>query len=311
VSPSPALLRARRIDAWPALVHSRRLPPAKDVPTLAQFDRVLVAVREKKKEGLRFFAPYPTAAMFGYIPEAENAEALVLLPGEPRFVRVTSAPKAATRAKTNATVTLAADGSATGSLSAMLAGYFDEQARLDLRDLSEAELDLFFQNALSRFSKDSTETHRTLSDPGDLLTPLNFTQEFTARDFGIVQSGILLVEVPDFPYGFATFDAYPTLEERETPYQLPTEGEEWYVFRLKVPEGYEPLYFPKPFRYEADYGVFTLETSYSREQGEVRIIRGFVFTDRTVPRESYAEFKQQLDELGKLKYRLILLQKAD
>ncbi|MFZ2053447.1 MAG: DUF3857 and transglutaminase domain-containing protein, partial [Candidatus Aminicenantales bacterium] len=64
-----AMLKASGIEAYPVLVHSRAIPPQEDVPTLGQFDAILLAVDRAGAEGPLFLNPFADDSLFGYFRE--------------------------------------------------------------------------------------------------------------------------------------------------------------------------------------------------------------------------------------------------
>ncbi len=303
-----SLLAARGIDAWPVLANSARLPLALDVPALQQFDTVLVAAVIDKE--LAFIAFPANETLVGYVPNCSNSQGLSLRKKHPEFVTITSRKGTESRAATNIDLEIAANGDAAGRISVKLTGDFDQQARASLGDLSEQQRKMELDSALSQLSPDAQSTQRTLSNAHDLLTPMTLSDDITIPGFAVLQNGILLVELPEIPYGAARLRAAPRLESRENPLQISSESEEWLIVRVSLPEGFEPMYVPKGFSYEDEYGSFAVEVQREQSAREIRVIRSKVFTQRTVPLANYEKYREQMSIMDKLANRLIMLRRT-
>ncbi len=67
-----SMLKAAGVEAYPVLVHSRAIPPVEEVPTLKQFDAVLVAVPTRGSGDYLFLDPFADDSLYGYFQDGRG-----------------------------------------------------------------------------------------------------------------------------------------------------------------------------------------------------------------------------------------------
>ncbi len=302
-----ALLGAAGIEAYPVLVHSEAVPLVEDVPTLRQFDRVLVAVPEG--DDYLYLNPFADDSLYGFFEEGRGAKGLVLKPRavEFRIVRGRAGTDSVSRGRFEAEI--GTNGSIRGSLSLELSGLFDARARQELKDQTAPELERFFAEAVNKVLGEGRVLKTTLSDTGDLGRPVSIRQEFRGDEFAVFQGKVMLINLPQSLYGFAELPSYPSLAKRLYPFRVSDLAETEIVVALKIPAGYKPLYLPEGFSQKTDYGEFVFRAAFDPAARTVRIERVMRFAKKEIPVEAYPEFKKVWDAFGGVKNNLILLEK--
>ncbi|MBN2408508.1 MAG: DUF3857 domain-containing protein [Candidatus Aminicenantes bacterium] len=303
-----AMLKAAGFDAYPVLVHSRSVPPEEDVPTLEQFDAVLVAVDRGAGEEPLFLNPFADDSFFGYFREGRDSRGLAVKPGAVGFVPVRCLPEAESGLMTRIVGEIGPDGAFKGVIAAELSGFFDQRGRRELKDMTAKELDVFYKESVNKIGEDADALRNELSDPKDLNQKLKISQEFSARDFAVFQGPIMLIHLPQIPYAFAEVPS-PSLAARRYAFRLPGEAEVRSEIVLKVPAGFEPLYLPEGFSYAKEYGDFSFAVSYEPDRSSVLIKRTALFKKKEIPLDRYDEFKAIMESFGLTKNNLILLEK--
>jgi len=109
------MLKVAGIEAYPVLVNSRAVPAEEDVPTLSQFDDVLVAVGggggEKSQErGRLFLNPFADDSLFGYFREGRGSRGLEIRSEAVEFVPVNCLAEAETMLETEISGEIGPDG---------------------------------------------------------------------------------------------------------------------------------------------------------------------------------------------------------
>jgi hypothetical protein len=303
-----AMLKAVGIEAYPVLVHSRAVPPQEDVPTLEQFDAVLVAVDRSGNETRLFLDPFADDSLFGYFREGRDSRGLAVKPDAIEFIPVRCLPEAESALHNEIAARIGPDGSVKGKVVVELSGFFDQRGRQQLKDMTAKELEVFYKESVNKIGEDAKALRNELSDPKDLTQKLKISQEFSAQDFAIFQGPIMLIHLPQVPYAFAEVPS-PSLAKRRYPFRLPGEGEVRSVVILEVPAEFKPLYLPEGFSFEKDYGDFSFAVSYDPARSSVVIKRTGVFKTKEIPLDRYEEFKNIMDSFGLTKNNLILLEK--
>lgn len=304
-----ALLKAAGVTAYPVLVNARAVPPEEEVPTLKQFDALLVAVPGAGENGYLFLDPFADDALFGYFQTGRGSRGLLVKPDGAEFVDVRCLSQAESVERCEISAELDATGAIKGKISADLAGIFDLRARQSIKDMTAKERADFFAESVNKLCEDGQAIKNELSDARNLSEPVRITQEFSGRNYGIFQGPIMLVPIPSVPYGFADLPSAPSLAKRRYPFRLTAENEIRSTVSFKIPAGFRPLYLPEGFSQQKEYGEFSFATSYDPEKSLVVITKLFQFAKKEIPLDQYDEFKKIIDSFGVAKNTMILLEK--
>jgi hypothetical protein len=303
-----AMLKAAGIEAYPVLVHSRAVPPEEDVPTLEQFDAVLVATARDGDEGLLFLDPFADDSLIGYFREGMGSRGLAVKPGAVEFVPVRCLSETESALQSEIAAEIGPDGAIKGKITVELSGLFDQRGRQQLKDMTGKELEVFYKESVNKIGEDAAALRNELKDPKDLTQKLKISQEFSAQDFAVFQGTIMLIHLPQVPYAFAEVPS-PSLAKRRYPFRLPGEADVRFVVVLKVPAEFQPLYVPPGFSFEKDYGDFSFAVSYDPARSSVVIKKTLVFKKKEISLDQYEEFKNITDSFGITKNNLVLLEK--
>ncbi len=304
-----AMFKAAGISSYPVLVHSRAIPPQEDVPTLKQFDAVIVGVSRVAGGETLFLDPFADDSLFGYFQEGRGGRGLAVKPDGVEFLTVRCLPEAESVLRNDITGAIDTKGAIQAKISSELSGLFDRRARQQLKDMTAKELGVFYAESINKVCEGGQTIENELSDPKDQTRKVRISQEFRGQDFGLFQGSIMLVYVPRVPYDFSEFPSVPSLAKRLYPFRLMGEAEVQMTVRLGFPAGFKPLYLPEGFAYEKDFGEFSFSAAYDPAQSSVVIRKTLVFKKKDIPLEQYEEFKRIIDSFGITKNNLILLEK--
>ncbi len=306
-----SLLRAAGIEAQPVLVEQERIPVIKEIPALDQFNKVIVRAALKEDEYL-FLDPLSDYEPYPYFRKGSKSEGLLISEEGYEFVSVEFPEDVESRAENLIRVELDDNGNVVeGRISSELFGYFDAISRMELRDKTGQEADMFFDEALSALVTDSEEIEHSYTDASDPLTQMNVSQSFTARHFGILQGDIMTIELPEFPYGFSRLLEAPRLEKRTYPFRIMTECEVSTTYEIVIPTDQRVLFQPPEIDFDPEYGEFTQSSEFDPENDLITLRRTFKYDERTIMPEQYDEFKEQIDRFGKLRNNIIMLKKEE
>jgi hypothetical protein len=304
-----AMLRAAGVPAYPVLVNSRSVPPEEDVPTLKQFDALLVAAPRPGDAGYLFLDPFADNSLFGYFRAGRGSRGLLVKPDGAEFVDVRCLPEAESLERCKISAELDGAGAIRGTLSASLSGLFDLRARQALKDKTAKERDVFFTESINRLCEDGKAIKNDLSDTRDLAVPVRVSQDFSGRNYGVFQGAIMLVPIPAVPYDFTDLPSVPSLAKRRYPFRLAGEAESYSTVTMRIPAGFKPLYLPEGFSCQKDYGEFSFAAAFDPAKMTVTITKALVFRKKDIPLDQYDEFKRIIDSFGTTKNSLILLEK--
>lgn len=303
-----SMLRAADIEAYPAMVKATLGRFIEEVPTLLQFNRMLVAL--PSGDGYTFLDPFLDDVVYGYRRWGRGNTALVVTDeGTGELVSVPRFKPAENESRRILIAELAEDGSANVEAACDLVGYFDRTARRALKDATPAEEKQLFERSAYKISPGSTYVSHEQSDLSELIEPARVAVAIDSPDFAVRQGNMMIVRVPEFPFGFADFGHEPTMSERESPYDLPCESRVEYSATVLVPDGYEVVRMPETVSFTTPDATFTLDCSWSEEDEAIRWSRVVEVTQKRIPPERYGDFKSGHDAMSSPKNGLILLRK--
>jgi len=302
-----SMLRAAGIDAYPAAINSVRGAFVESVPTLKQFNRLMVAVPEE--DGYRFLDPFLEDAEYGFVRWGRGNPALVVKDdGSGELVPIPPFDPLENTAKKSLGVFLQPDGSARVRAVCHLFGFFDRKSRMALKDATPSERDKVFDTAANAVSIGATSSDYHVPDLADLLAEAQFTQTIEAPDFAVRQGDMMIVRIPSFPFDFANLGVYPSLAERVYPFELPVEARSEFDVKVVLPEGYQVAYWPEPVTVESDLMDVDFFCDWYEGKQSVLWRMNITLKEKRIPVESYAEFKEIFDTIASPKNSLILLE---
>jgi hypothetical protein len=304
-----SMLRAAGIEAYPAAVRRTRGAFEMSVPTLKQFDRLLVAM--PSGGSYDFLDPFLDDARYGYLRWGRGNTALVVKDdGIGELVPIAPFEPTENAADRWMKVAVAPDGSASVSIGCDLLGYFDRKTRMTLKDATTSEKDKVFEGSANAVSSGAKSVSYSVSDLADLTEPVTVSQEIDARDFAVPQGDMMIVRVPGFPLRFSSLEAYPSLAERKFPYEIPCESTTSLSVEVKLPEGYDVVKMPENQALSTGSSDWALTCDWDEATSVMTWHMDVTFNEMTVPVESYEEFKEAFDSMAHPKNRLVLLAKS-
>jgi hypothetical protein len=305
-----SMLRAAGIDAYPALVAGRvDARFTESVPTLKQFNRILVALPEDGS--YRLLDPFLDDAAYGFVRWGRGNTALVVKDdGSGELFEVPGFRAAENRARLTMDVTVDADGNATANSSCELTGYFDRKARRDLKDATPTEAQKLFDTAANAVSTGATDVEHSHSDLTDLTETVTAAQTVEAEGFAVPQGDMMIVHLPPFPLSFASMDVHPSLSERRYAFEFPCEYTSELVINLELPDGYEVAWAPEDVTLTTADAVLDLSCETHEEQHVVVWRQTVTINERSIDVDDYAGFKENYDDLTSPKNRLLLLKRT-
>ncbi|HEX2695501.1 MAG TPA: DUF3857 and transglutaminase domain-containing protein [Acidobacteriota bacterium] len=303
-----AMLGAAGFEAHPVLVNAEGVPPAAEVPSLKQFDSVLVAV--SGAAGTLFLDPFADDSLYGYFRDGKDSEGLIVCSDSAGLVPVRCLAGTESASSSVIRAELFPDGSIRGKAEVGLSGIFDTLARRDLKDKTARELADFYAESVNKLLGEGEVVSSRQGDVRDLTAKAKFSLDFKGGSYGVFQGDIMLVTIPRLPFGFLELPSVPSLAKRSYPFRASDTSRAEVEVAIVVPAGFEPIYIPPGFEKKLPCGEFRLAASYDKARSVVTIRKGMNIMQREIPVEQYDEFKKTLDAFGILQNTLILLEKA-
>jgi transglutaminase-like putative cysteine protease len=172
-----ALLAARGIESTQALVNASNMYSLPKIPVVSSVNHVLNYL-----PGLNVFADSTSQTTpFGMLPYSSVGKPVLLVDGFMDGVKTPVPPTGSNRQHVKTTVTIGADGTATGEIDVSLNGAFAENTRASLRHMPMDGLDEIVENVFRGMGYvGSGKAH--LEDPKALLDSYHYKVNFEVKD---------------------------------------------------------------------------------------------------------------------------------
>jgi transglutaminase-like putative cysteine protease len=302
-----SLLRTVGIDAYPCFVNAQGLTVQKTVPSPAQFDQVLVVavldggfvfldpqlsswVRGRPASSY-FMNPGSEVPIESFLsPMYRGREGFVIREGDQFFEDIPGGSPEGDRSLSVFQLVLDSGGGLRGTLKSSLSGFYARSARLSLKDKTQKEQEIYFQEAANALQNGARLVSSSLSDLTDWDRPVHGTLEFEIDGYAGVQGDLMRLHLPESPLDFSLLDRYVTLAERDQPIMVWQERSLVQDYTLKLPEGYGIQYLPEDTVLKSE--VAMCEVSCTQEEGIVHCIKTFTFRTPTVHEDRYLDLKR-------------------
>ncbi len=304
-----SMLRSQGIDAYPAAVKALRSTLVEGIPTLAQFDKLIVAL--PTEDGYRFLDPRLDDAAYKFMLYGRGNMAFVVLDdGTGELVRIPDFEPDDNLAREYLSIQLNDDGSAQVRVTCQLHGYYDREARRALKDATPSEEEKYFEQTAGVLSQGAESVDYSHSALTNLMEEVSIRQTVIAPDFAVVQGDMMILRVPEYPYAFATTAVYPSLRERNLPFDTQCATKIEFEAKILVPGTLQIERLPEPISIEGEYADFEISCIWDESLHAIYWRRTIVIKEMVVPVEAYDEFKRAYDTISSPKNSLILLKEV-
>ncbi len=305
-----SLLRSQGIDARPALVRGYGGSFTESVPTLKQFNKVLVRVPEG--DGYRFLDPRLDDVAYGHLHFGiGNTTLVVSEDGTGELFRIARWEPEHNYARKTFSVQLSPDGSAEMRVICQLGGFYDRKARRALKDVTPSEEGKYFDSSADAVSSGATSVIYSHSDLKNLMEAVSVRQTVSAPDFAVVQGDIMVLRIPEFPHAFASTGVYPRLSERELPFDLQSEVYSHLEVKVLLPNGFTIERMPEPLLIETEHADFELDCFLGDGDHTLFWLQKITIKKTVISPEDYEAFKKGYDALASPKNSLILIRQIE
>lgn len=303
-----SLLQASGIKAYPALFNDQLTPLVKEIPSLKQFNTILVAIPDKN--GYFFIDPFAEMSQFGYIDSRPDTLAIVVKPQGNEFSGVSGLYKIKSKAVNKIDGIISENGGFSGTVSTSLYGAYDEMARYSLHSLRGQKIKMYFEEKAEEFCPQGQDVSHHLSDPYDLTKNMFVSMNVRADFYAVIQDKLMILKIPrGLPFSFSRIPFYPSLVKREYPYEIGSRNDNILLYHVKLPAGYRPIHIPKPISINADYGVFTTKYSYNEKTSDLYVKKSLEFTKSRISVNDYPGFKKNLENIDFQQNNIVLFER--
>jgi len=298
-----ALAAAQGISGNVVLTRTGHVPVLSGVPTVAQFDHLLVALDLDGHEV--WLDPSDENGQFGLAYAGQESLSLKLAPAvsEP-FVRPAHAP-AESVARVNVRLALGQNGDLDADYRYELSGYYATRASDTLRPLEGEPLARFFQSAAIGVAATALDRSHRVGDTRTVLGAISVSQRVLAPGYAPAQAQFRVVELPSIPLSLADDVPSPSLSTRNDPLYVGVPRSSDVELTLQVPPGWRVAYAPPKLDGTALGIAYTSEC---RAAAQSVTCHNHVALDQiVVPSESYPGFREALSRLNGYDRRVVLL----
>jgi len=282
-----SLLKGIGIDAFPVLVSSDGLNIIKKIPAIAQFDRVIVAIKEKK--GLRFIDPISEYSRDKYIKEW-GEQGLLISKDTTYFVRIRNTKMVSSSIIVQNDLHIDKDGGLNASVSETLYGTYSNSMRSLLRRKTPEELKTYMKSVINGIMTGAVLDSFSFSKFDE--EPLIIKIFFHIKNFGEIQDNKIHITLIDDILGMGIHRYIISSEKRKTPLYLRHPYNYSENIGIYLPSGAVIAYSPMP--YIAEDSLCKIEISSSKNDGELLVKKTIFIRDGKYNKKEYMEIREKI-----------------
>ena len=301
-----ALLKALGIDSEIALIRNSNAPIHKNVPTIKQFDIVMLAVRkESGRWGL--LDTVNLAGQTGYVKVDANSEALILLGDKCRLVKQEPYFDIPNSSYSCIIAELNNDGSADVEMDFLEQGSFDSSARLPLLVNLGQNLKKYINAVGEAFSPSTEIKSFECSKIDDYSIPVSMKIKMKCNKFALKQNEYFLLNLNPPPFKFSSIGFDTTVPEREYPYVLGNNRTAEYKYILQLPKNLEAIFVPESRTFSGKFGEFTVTSNYDKVENKIEYSAKTEIKTNQISPEDYKILKSNYEQFTNDENSILIL----
>jgi len=301
-----AMCSAEGIKGQPVLVRTGKVPVLANVPTVAQFDRVLAKVTIDGKDV--WLDPTDDNGQYGIAFAGQDN---LVLPLEKKTAELGARPAldpSTSISHTTATYALSANGDLDAKFGYELTGWYADRASGELRPLKGENLSRFFQGEAAQLSASALDKEHTVGDTLAVTGPIAVGQHVSVPGYSAAQGNYRVFELPKVPLNVADEVPSSGTSTRKYPLMVGTPRIEKGDVTVQIPAGWKVSYVPPKLEGSAEGVSFT---SACEAAGQTVTCHHEVKLDKlVVAPEAYPAFRAAISKLEAYERRIVLLTKA-
>jgi len=282
-----SLLKGIGVESFPVLVSSNGIHIIKNIPTMDQFDRIIVAVQKKK--GFRFIDPVSEYSRDNYIPEW-GEQGLLIRADTAYFVNIENPDMAATNTVVKSELHIDREGGLIASVSEELYGKYSNSMRSLIKRKTQEEIKRYMKSVVNRIMTGTVLDSFSFSEFDTV--PLIVKIDFHVKNFGEIQDNKMHISLIGDILGMSAHRFIISTEKRKIPLYLrhPYNYNEY--IKIYIPSGADVVYSPIP--YIAEDSLCKIEISSSEENGMTLIKKSIYIRKGKYDKEKYNEIREKI-----------------
>jgi hypothetical protein len=299
-----AMLRHLKVEAHPAFVNGT-YDKFVDLPALAQFNSVVVKIVAGPKKSL-WVDPSSDDTEYGFLPAGESGRSALVI-GEAVGIETTPvADETVNFCKIRARLELGKGGELDSTFEIDLSGSVDSLFRSTVKDKTDKEIKMFFQEFANRFKAGTTLTSFTIADPKRLDIGGRIELSMKTPRYAAIQDSMMLFDIPDIagPLGLTGFA--PSLPDAKYPVLVEDTALREFKMILQFPENARVFYAPEDLEIENEWMVYSMKKGVAEK--ELTLSESTTWFRGEIERRSYPRARIDYTETGLPKRKLILFE---
>jgi tetratricopeptide (TPR) repeat protein/transglutaminase-like putative cysteine protease len=281
-----SLLQAVGIEAWPALISSAHAIDA-DLPSPAQFDHVITAVRHGKDlNDLLWLDTTSEVAPFAQLMINLRDKPALVIPANAlaRLIKTPGQPAIGGSEQFRLTGTLSDSGELQASIEDLSRGDSEIALRAAFRSVPKPQWNELVQRISYALGYAGTVTDVSSSIPEKTSEPFRFSYKYDRKEIGDWDNKRMTAALP--PMGLPVLnDEYQKSGE---PVRLDAPNEVNYTADIQSPPSYVPT-LPENVDLSSDFAEY--HSKYSLKDGVLHTERRLVVKKNEVPAQSYSAYR--------------------
>ncbi len=276
-----SLLKAARIEAWPALM-GEGLKMDQEVPSPAQFNHVITVLPEAK--GYVWLDTTPEVAPYGLLQESLLDQKALVIPGKglARLMTTPAEPPFPRSEIVNAKAALKADGTLTAHFDYTSRGTDEMMMRSAFHQTSPAQWRDLVQNIIRTLGFSGEISNVDVDNPEALDKPFHFSYDYTRARYSDWEN--LRITPPIFPILFSLGTDSPKPDQ---PVTMGGRGEVKYTATLQLPDGFS-VEIPESKRFQSGFADYS--STYSVANGILFASRDLAVKEAKLPVSEWDDY---------------------
>ncbi len=300
-----AMCTALDIDARPAFARKHGVPVLEDVPTIAQFDDIVVRVTIGDRE--TWINPADRYAQMGTASAGQDGHVLLLDSRGGSLARRPQLPPTNSSYTLRESLAINKKGDLDARFHLEQTGWFASIAQRQLRARKGEYLDRFFQASAVDIAPSAESKKHSVGDLESVQGPVVISQQVLARGYAQAQGRFRVVELPRTPFDPSSFAPPIGSQKREYPLWLGTPRTTTEELSIELPPGWKVAFRPPDLEAKAPGVSYTSQCEAKRRQ--VLCHRVLTFDRREISPSDYAAFRQALNQMEEYNQRVLLLRR--
>jgi hypothetical protein len=300
-----AMCAALDIDARPVFTRTRGVPVIEAVPTIAQFDDIVVQVTIGDEKV--WLDPANRCAQMGVVLSGQDSHVLLLDENGGALARRPALLPSSSTYALKKTLAINARGDLDARFQLEQTGWFATVTQRQLRYRKGEFLDRFFQESAVEIAPSAESAKHTVGDLESVAGPLVISQQVLARGYAQAQGRFRVIELPPAPFDPATFAPPVGSQKREYPLWIGTPRTATEELSIKLPAGWKVAFRPPDLEAQAPGVHYSSKCEAKRRKVVCR--RVLTFDRQQIEPTDYASFRQALHQMEEYNQRVLLLRR--